>query len=78
MIYLEETNIKVIIDRFEGQYAVCEKDDKSMIDIERTRIPVSAKEGDVLKILGDTITIDKAETDIRKKEVENLTKSLWN
>lgn len=70
--------MKVVIDRFEGKYAVCEKEDKSMLDIEKNRIPAAAKEGDVLEVSGSLITIDEKETINRKKEIEDLTKDLWN
>lgn len=69
--------MKVIIDRFEGEYAVCEKKNREMIDIKRETIPEQAKEGDVLDIQGDKITIDVMETEKRKKEIEELTKDLW-
>ena len=48
-----------------------------MIDIKRNKIPSSAKEGDVLDIVNDQITIDSEETEKRKKEIEELTKDLW-
>jgi len=70
--------MKVIIDRFEGDFAVCEKEDRKMIDIERNKVPSTAKEGDVLNIINDRITIDHDETEKRKKEIEELTKDLWN
>jgi hypothetical protein len=70
--------MKVIIDRFEGNFAVCEKEDRTMVDIEKSKIPITAKEGDVLNITNDRITIDSEETEKRKKEIEKLTKDLWN
>ena len=69
--------MKVIIDRFEGRMAVCEKEDRTMIDIKRVDIPAEAKEGDVLKISDNKITIDVEETTKRKAEIEELTKDLW-
>ncbi|KPU44140.1 hypothetical protein OXPF_23070 [Oxobacter pfennigii] len=42
--------MKVIIDCFEGKFAICETDEKKMINIEKSRIPRDAKEGDVLKV----------------------------
>lgn len=69
--------MKVIIDRFEGNYAVCEKEDGNMINIERNKILEEAQEGDVLLITEDEIIIDHAETKTRKKEIEALTKDLW-
>jgi len=70
--------MKVIIDRFEGNYAVCEKEDETMINIEKTKIPKIAKEGDVLIINPSGIIIDTVETDIRKHQIEERTKDLWN
>ena len=70
--------MKVIIDRFEGNYAVCEREDRTMMDIEKDRIPMTAKEGDVLIISGNCIVIDKLETELKKKKIEELTRDLWN
>jgi len=69
--------MKVIIDRFEGDFAVCEKEDREMLDIQRFKIPSSAKEGDVLDIVNNQVTIDSEATEIRKKEIEELTRDLW-
>lgn len=69
--------MKVIIDRFEGGFVVCEKEDRKMIDIKKVEVPVDAKEGDVLEIGKDQITIDVAATEKRKQELENLVKTLW-
>ncbi|MCM0648603.1 DUF3006 domain-containing protein [Clostridium swellfunianum] len=69
--------MKVIIDRFEGEYAVCEKEDRTMIDILKSKLPANAKEGDVLSIDDQSITINVEETQKRKKLIEDLTKDLW-
>lgn len=69
--------MKVAIDRFEGNYAVCEKDDRTMLNIEIKNIPEAAKEGDVLNVEGDNITIDAEETATRKAEIEELSRNLW-
>jgi hypothetical protein len=69
--------VKVVIDRFEGDYAVCEKENREMIDIKKDIIPKEAKENDVLDIEGDKIIIDIEETKKRKKDIEELTKDLW-
>lgn len=69
--------MRVIIDRFEGDFVVCEKEDRKMIDIQKAKIPVDAKEGDVLEIDNDQITIDVAATKKRKQDIENLIKSMW-
>lgn len=69
--------MKVVIDRFEGDFAVCEKPDRTMIKILTSTLPVRAKEGDVLIIDGDSIEVDTAETSKRKKQAENMIKDLW-
>lgn len=69
--------MKVIIDRFEGDFAVCEKEDKNMIDIERSKIPAEAKEGDALLVEDNKIIIDEEETKKREERIKDLTKDLW-
>lgn len=69
--------MKIIIDRFEDNYAICEKEDRTMINIEKNKLPIEAKEGSVLSITEDGITIDEEGTKSRKKNIEELTKDLW-
>lgn len=69
--------MRVVIDRFEGDTAVVEKDDRTLIDIPRSRIPEGAREGDVLLIEEDSITVDRDETAKRKKAAEEILKDLW-
>nr|WP_243428223.1 DUF3006 domain-containing protein [Clostridium rhizosphaerae] len=47
-----------------------------MIDLERKNIPVEAKEGDVLIVDGNIITIDADETNARREKIEKLTKDI--
>jgi hypothetical protein len=70
--------MKVTIDRFEGDFAVLEKPDRTMMNMKHDKLPAGAKEGDILIIEGDMITIDMAETVKRKKEIKDLMKELWN
>ena len=69
--------MRVIIDRFEGIYAVCEKEDKTMMDILKINLPSKAKEGDVLIFENNMIFIDVEETEKRRSEIEKLTEDLW-
>jgi hypothetical protein len=69
--------MQVVIDRFEGSLAVCEKPDRTMINIPRNKLPAGAKEGDVLVIEGDTIRIDEADTAKRRKKASDLLNELW-
>ncbi|SHH81095.1 DUF3006 domain-containing protein [Clostridium grantii] len=69
--------MKLIIDRFEGKFAICEKEDKTMIDIEKEKLPVEIKEGDVIYENKGRYIIDLKETKKRKSEIENMIKNLW-
>ena len=73
-----EDMMKVIIDRFEGNFAVCEKENRKMIDIEKLKLPLMCKEGDIINITNDIITIDFDATKKRKREIEKLTEGFWN
>ncbi len=66
--------MKVIIDRFEGKYAVCEKEDLSTIDILKDKLPCNAKQGDVLLIDDkfEKIVIDELATKKLKEQIENM------
>lgn len=62
-----------IIDRFEGDWAVIEYEDKTF-NFPKDLLPKEAKEGDVLKF---DITIDREETEKRRKTIEDLAKDLF-
>lgn len=69
---------KLIIDRFVGDYAVCEKEDGTMIDIERYLIPINAVEGSCLIINNDnTISIDEETCKLRKENIKKLMDDLF-
>jgi metallophosphoesterase superfamily enzyme len=69
--------MRVIIDRFEGDYAVCEREDRKMINIEKRRLPEGVKEGDAMIINGDVIKIERQETNQKKEEIKKLMDELW-
>lgn len=62
----------MIIDRFEGNFAIIELEDRSFIDIPLIYIPKEAKEGDSLKIVLDVNTSRE-----RKEKINNLMDDLW-
>ncbi|MCX6003338.1 MAG: DUF3006 domain-containing protein [Chloroflexi bacterium] len=70
--------MRVVIDRFEGDFAVCEKEDRTMLNVKRSKLPANIKESDVLIIDGDTITIDPAETAKKRGVTDKLVENLWN
>lgn len=63
--------MKVIIDRFEGDYAVVEIEVGKCVNIPKILIP-NAKEGDIVKI-----EIDKKETLERKKHIQELVNNVF-
>ena len=66
----------VIVDRFEGEYAVMEIDGVMNI-IRRCDIPAETREGDVLRLEDSRWMIDREETEKRKKEIKDLADKLW-
>ena len=70
--------MRLIIDRFEGKYAVCETENQEMIHIEKDKLPVGAKAGHSLIIRkGGLIVLDLVETERRKQRIEKLTQDMW-
>ena len=69
--------MRMVIDRFEGDYVVCERDDRTMLNINKNKVPSEAKEGDVLIVDGDAISIDLMETSKRKERAEKLMEELF-
>lgn len=64
--------MKVIIDRFEGDYAVVELEVGKCVNIPKILIP-DAKEGDVIEI-----KIDRETTEERKKHIEELVNNVFD
>ncbi len=67
---------KYIIDRFEGPFAVLEKETGTTINIEATLLG-DAQEGDVVLFDGNSYTVDKEETQLRRKRIEEKMKKLF-
>jgi hypothetical protein len=64
--------MNLIIDRFEGDYAVVELPDRTFVNIPKKVLPEEAKEGDII-----TITVNKSETERRKDNIRKLADDLW-
>jgi len=58
----------MIIDRFEGEFAVVE-DGEKLLRISKTLFPETAKEGDVIIKDGETYRVDFEKTAERRQEV---------
>ena len=60
----------LIIDRFEGKYAICEDAEQKYFAIETAELPPDAKEGSVLLISDEgALSLDTVETEHRRKEM---------
>jgi hypothetical protein len=67
---------KYTIDRFEGDYAVCEEKGGGTVDIERARLPEGAAEGSVLSV-ADNGDITLSEDAGRERRIRERMKALW-
>lgn len=63
--------MKVIIDRFEEEYAVVEIEVGKYVNVPKLLLP-NAKEGDIVKI-----EIDKEETEKREKYIQKLMNNVF-
>lgn len=68
---------RAIIDRFEGDWAVCELEDGNFLDIEIELLPKEAKEGDTIVISEDCIEIDIEATKSRHEKMDELMRDMW-
>lgn len=67
-----------IIDRFEGEFAVCEREDRVMENIARTLLPEDCKEGDCLLLTENgNYRIDAEASDGRRERIEKLMEELF-
>jgi len=64
--------MRVTIDRFEGNFAVVELDNKETVNMPKVLVPKGAKEGDIIDI-----TINEAITRERRQKMESKMKDLW-
>lgn len=75
-------NRTVMIDRFEGTFAICEGEghgkEIKLYAIEIAELPQGAKEGDVLEISDDgTLSINEGATNLRRSKIKKMQDSLW-
>jgi len=67
----------MIIDRFEGEYAVVETE-QGIVNILRSYLPESAREGDVLNYSNGSYSVDTSETNSLREEVRDKLHNLLN
>jgi hypothetical protein len=64
--------MKLIVDRFENDFAVCEIEKGKFVNIPIVALDSQTQEGDVI-----VITTDKSETNKRKEKIDGLMNSLF-
>lgn len=64
--------MKYTIDRFEGEYAVVELENETMVNIPKCALPPDAHEGDII-----LVEIDADATEKRREYINKLMKDVW-
>jgi hypothetical protein len=67
----------LVVDRFEGSFAVCEQEDGSMIDVDMKVLPEGTREGDVLKFDSGVYAVHAGATTDRTQKIRRLMDKLW-
>lgn len=66
------------IDRFEGNFAVCEnKETSEMVNIEKNLLPEDCKVGDIIKFKNGVYLIDELATQNEKNEIKTMVNNLF-
>lgn len=61
---------QLVIDRFEGKYAICEDAEQKFFAIETEELPAGAAEGSVLVITDEgELRLDQQETEARRERI---------
>ena len=69
---------KLVIDRFESEYAICELDDRTFISIPIKILPPSCKEGDCLIQEADgSYRIDSITRKVREAKIRDKMRRLF-
>lgn len=69
----------IVIDRFEGIFAVCELSNGDFANIERSLIASNAKEGDIIEWGGEsTYTVNENATIARKSHMQKKLNALFD
>jgi hypothetical protein len=70
--------MKIVIDRFEGAFAVCENlATGEMMNIDKGMIPKEAKEGTVINLENGMAKIDADTTKERMEKIKRRMDKLW-
>ena len=68
---------RYIVDRIEENYVVLENVKDNVFNVKKSDIIGNVKVGDILYIKNNLYFIDEKATKMRKEEIDNLMKGLW-
>ena len=71
------SEVRYIVDRLEGEIAVCEREDLEFFDIPLEKLPEGVKAGDCLVLSGDSWRLDADEAAGRKQRIEEKMRNLF-
>lgn len=76
--YIEKTKTTFSVDRFEGNFAVCEnRETGEFVDIPLSELPENIKEGSMLKFENGKYILDIESTRKEQEEIKNLVDNLF-
>ncbi len=69
--------MKYVIDRIEGNIAICEDENGKMVELDIAKLPLDIKEGSIIIEKNSRYIIDEKVTEEKKKEVKKRMNNLW-
>ncbi len=68
----------ISVDRFEGNFAICEREDFKIIKILKNQLPSNVREGDILNIDENVCVVDGGETLRKKRDIYRMQEDLFS
>lgn len=70
--------MQLTVDRIEGDFAVCEKPDRTHLNIPLADLPEGTSEGSVIILQDGVFTLDSDAEDQRRKKLFEMQNSLFS
>lgn len=76
--YIEKTKTTFSVDRFEGDFAVCEnRETGEFVNIPLSELPENIKQGSIIKFENGNYILDIESTKKEQEEIKNLVDNLF-
>lgn len=76
--HLDKNSSKYSIDRFEGNFAVCENlETNEIVNIKSSLLPENCKEGSIIKLENNQYVLDEISTKEKQDEIKNMVNNLF-